>query len=124
MPAAIAAADLDGDGHVDLVVSNQKNSDVSVLLGNGNGSFRAGVNYASAGRPAGLLIHDMNGDGRLDIVVTTLAQEVSVLSGNGDGTFQLAANYSPGGVSVAIADFNLDGKPDILTADGPSAGCC
>jgi hypothetical protein len=106
-----------------LVVANSADNTVSVLLGKGNGTFAAKVDYATGQAPSSLAIADLNGDGKLDLVVTNFTDgTVSILKGNGDGTFQMhvdhAANGSPG--SVAVADFNHDQKPDlVLVNSGP-----
>jgi hypothetical protein len=137
-PGSVAIGDLNGDGHPDLVVANECQSyencnggEVTVLLGNGDGTFQSPVSYGSGGYTAGsVAIADVNGDGKLDLVVSNYCQSycsggsgmggVSVLLGNGDGTFQPAVSYSSGGAdatSVAIADLNGDGKPDIVVAN-------
>ena len=93
---------------------------LSVLLGNGDGTFRAGVNYpdcALSQLPSG----DFNGDGKLDLVGPDYSSDnVSVLLGNGDGTFQPAVNYPtfPYPASVGVGDFNGDGKLDLAVAGG------
>ena len=114
---SLAIADVNGDGHPDLVVANQckdftdHNGSVSVLLGNGNGTFQSAVSYDSGGGFANLIaVQDVNRDGYPDLVVANFCQgfdqygqcsgtgEVSVLLGNGDGTFQPAASYSSAGL--------------------------
>src|SRR5436190_1471173 len=84
-----AIADLNGDGRPDLVVAN--GDGVSVLLGNGDGSFQTAQNVSAGIRPAAVTVSDVNGDGRPDLVVTNRFMDtnaVSVLLGNGNGTFQ------------------------------------
>jgi Bacterial Ig-like domain (group 3)/FG-GAP-like repeat len=130
----IAAADLNGDGKLDLVVTNCSGPNsgcglegvVGILLGNGDGTFQPVVTYHSGGNEAtSVAVADLNGDGILDLVVTNsnVSNTVGVLLGNGDGTFLPAVTYSSGGQpgSVAVADVNRDGKPDILLA--LSSGC-
>ena len=123
-PDGIAAADLNKDGKVDLVVANnnfQAASTVSVLIGKGDGTFKPSVNYAVGAGPAGVAISDFNGDGNADIAVAnTGSATVSILYGKGNGTFKraqdlnFATNSLP--IDVAAADFNGDGAPDLAVA--------
>jgi hypothetical protein len=116
-PQAVVTADL-GNGKLDIITANAGSSAVSVLLGNGNGTFQTAVNYATGTTPVAVAVGDLNGDGKLDIVTANAGSStVSVLLGNGDGTFKSAVNYAtgPDPVSVAIGKFN--GKPDIVTAN-------
>jgi hypothetical protein len=106
-------------GRLDLVVANHTASNgVSVLLGNGEGTFQPAVTY-SLYAPTSVATGDFNGDGRLDLVFASDTGEVSVLLGNGDGTFQspvLCASGYPS-YSVAVGDFNGDGKLDLAVAN-------
>jgi hypothetical protein len=82
----VAAADLNGDHKPDLVFVNLNSSSVSVLLGNGDGTFSAHVDYPTAASPWAVSIADLNADGRLDLAVANnKAGSVSVMLGNGDG---------------------------------------
>lgn len=131
VPVAVAMGDVNGDGHLDLIVANQyqcsncNNGGVSVLLGNGDGTFQSPVMYSSGGVAAtGLAVADLNGDGHLDVIVTNQYQchncgtgQVSALLGKGDGTLKNPVSYSSGGyaaLSVAIGDVNGDKKPDLV----------
>jgi FG-GAP-like repeat len=134
---SVAVADVNGDGYPDLVVANACvsysacNSDddgsVSVLLGKGDGTFQAAVTYSSGGITArSVAVADVNGDGKPDLLVANYFWKgsgsgvVGVLLGNGDGTFQTPVTYDTGGYftfSVAVADLNGDGKPDIAVAN-------
>ena len=126
---SVAIGDVNGDGKPDLVVTNASSNTVGMLLGNGDGTFRPAVVYGSGGLiPGSVAIADVNGDGKPDILVANVCGNgdpncdgsVAVLLGNGNGTFQTAVTYSSGGVgaeSVAVADMNGDGKPDLLVAD-------
>jgi hypothetical protein len=130
--AAVAIADVNGDGKPDLVVANARSSTLGVLLGNGDGTFRQAVSYGSGGYGAdAVAAADVNGDGKPDLVVANycdvplndcynVKSSLGVLLGNGDGTFQPAVTYDSQGslsTSVAVADVNRDGKPDILVAN-------
>lgn len=133
--ARLAVADLNGDGKPDLIVEDTEccksaNGAVSVLLGNGDGSFQPFIMYKSGagGWGTSVAVADVNGDGKPDIVATDQCASanclnnglVAVLLGNGDGTLQAAQAYSAGGFltnSVAVADVNGDGKPDLVVAN-------
>ena len=139
--AFLAAGDFNNDGAPDLAVVNSGTQDsVSILLGNGNGTFQAPVLYSSGGvLPASAAVGDFNGDGVSDLVVvngcatyTNLSSltcspggSVAVLMGNGDGTFQPPVTYGSGGYQadfVTVADFNGDGIPDLAVSNLAPSG--
>lgn len=122
-PVALAVADLNGDGNLDLAVVNQSafSSNVSILLGDGTGSFAPATNFSvgfQAG-PESLAIGDLNGDGKLDIVTGNTKSFFSVLLGDGTGSFSspltIAAGNHP--FFVGIGDFNEDGRPDVVVSN-------
>lgn len=132
---SVAIADVNGDGHPDLVVANLcentdcNNGSVSVLLGNGDGTFQAPLSFSSGENAWAVAVADVNGDGKPDLVVGTCSfgsefcnvGSVGVLLGNGDGTFQTVATYRSGGsysASVVIGDLNGDGFPDLVVING------
>src|SRR5678815_2402226 len=115
-PLAIAVGDLDGDGKTDLVVANADSNTVSVLLGNGDGSFKPQVAYASGNDPQSVALGDFDNDGKPDIIVANRGSgTVSLLSGNGDGTFRpqrvFAAGFGPD--ADAPGDFAGNGRLDL-----------
>jgi hypothetical protein len=119
-PRSIAVADLDGDSVPDLVTANFFSADVSVLLGNGDGSFQAAASVARGDRARSVAAADLNGDSVPDLVTTNLGStDVSVLLGNGDGSFQAAAFFATGviPVSIAVADLDGDSIPDLVIAN-------
>jgi hypothetical protein len=126
---SVAVADVNQDGKPDLIAANYGSNSVTVLLGNGDGTFQPAVTYSSGGLAAvSVAVADVNRDGKLDIVVANYgSNSVAVLLGNGDGTFQSAVTYGSGGLesySVAVADVNRDGKPDILVANNCANSDC
>jgi hypothetical protein len=120
-------------------------SPIGVLLGNGDGGFQPVVTYLASGvqyyitaNPDSLAVGDVNGDGIPDVVVVEECGKVkysyppacletgkvNVMLGNGDGTFQKPALYAPGGFegsTVAIADVNGDGRPDLIVTSSEAS---
>src|SRR5439155_3480396 len=99
---------------------NAHSNSVSVLLGNGNGTFGAQTQLGTRSAPASVAIGDLNGDGRPDLAVANLgSNSVSVLLGRGDGSFDAQVQYATGNepLSVAIGDLNGDGRPDLAVAN-------
>src|SRR5437867_2555895 len=114
----MAVGDVNGDGRPDLAVANVNSGDVSVLLGNGDGTFQPALTFAAGYAPYSVAVGDFNGDGRPDLA-TIAGTGVSVLLGNGDGTFQPALTFAAGNspFSLAVGDFNGDGRPDLAAAN-------
>ena len=95
-------------------------NNLSILLGNGDGTFQTHVDYPAGTLPLGVLGADLNGDGKLDLVTANFtSNNVSVLLGSGDGTFQRHVDFGAGSgpAQLAIGDFNADGRLDIATAN-------
>ena len=116
---AAALGDLNGDGNLDMVTSQNGAASTSVLLGNGDGTFKARVSYGT-GITSGVALGDLNGDGVLDIVSSNYNNAaVSVMLGNGDGTFQARTSFTAptGPYSIALADMNGDGAADLVSAN-------
>lgn len=108
----VTIGDVNGDGNLDLVTA------AGVMLGNGDGTFSS-PNSTVIGGAISITLADVNGDGKLDILAA-VPKGVAVQLGNGDGTFQPARILNAGGLnplSVAVADFNGDGIPDLAVAD-------
>src|SRR5271170_7498642 len=128
-PLALTIADVNGDGKNDVVSSNNYGGDLTVLLGNGDGTLNVpNVGYATGGAPStSALVADFNGDGFQDIVVPDKEFSFVYLQGYGDGTFRSAMDfYSPvpdnkfaNGDVIASGDFNGDGYPDFVVGN-----CC
>ena len=122
-PFSVAIGDLNGDGKPDLAVANAFGYAVSVLLGNGDGSFRARVDYEAGIGPHSVAIGDLNSDGKPDLAVANALSSahatVSVLLGAGDGTFAASTAFESGHtpVAVAIGDLNGDDKLDLAVAN-------
>jgi hypothetical protein len=119
-PDALVAGHFTGDGQTDLAVADQGSDDVQVLLGHGNGTFRAGQILSVGSRPEALVAGDFTGDGHTDLAVAdAVSNDVEILPGHGDGTFRAGQILSVGEFPVALVaeDFAGDGRTDLAVAD-------
>ncbi|MDX6562686.1 MAG: hypothetical protein QOD65_2500, partial [Gaiellales bacterium] len=132
---AIATGDFNGDGRLDLVETiNDPNTGLSLLTGNGDGTFAAPVNFANTSgfdSPA-IVATDLDNDGKLDVVIAhqiacytapcSVALTISVMIGNGDGTFRPTREVEVGRgmASIAVGDFDRDGWKDLAIAGDSS----
>lgn len=128
-PYSVVTADANNDGNLDLVVSTDRSAPESarVMLGDGTGNFVTStiISVTATGDHA-LAVDDFNLDGNADIVITSnFSKTFTVIKGDGAGWF-IASNTYVGGmgpISVASADFNNDGKPDVaLVSHGDPGG--
>jgi hypothetical protein len=118
-PQSTVVADFNGDGLPDLAIPNIYDNTVSVLLGNGDGTFQSAISYSSGGSGAVGIVAGVfrTSSGIQDVVVTnTYSSTLVYLQGNGDGTFQSPVLISslPGAYVVQTADFNQDGNLDLV----------
>jgi hypothetical protein len=126
-PVSVAVADLNGDGKPDVTaianVTAIASGSVSVVLGNGDGTFQAARDYATGLGSFGA-VADFNGDGKRDLMIIGYSgtDSVGVLLGNGDGSFRSAQVYAAGSapIAAAVGDFNGDGRPDLAVTNSSS----
>lgn len=124
-PSDVYAADFDGDGYIDLALTNYLSDNVSVLENDGDGTFSPQAAIPVGTEPVSICAADVDVDGYFDLVCANSnvsGSSVSVLINTSPGTFAPAVNYpvSNSPVSVCAADFNCDGYPDLATADDAS----
>ena len=139
-PTDIKVMDLNGDGRLDVVTSNEFSNDVSVLLGQPDGSLGTEQRYRVGASPQAVQVIDVNDDKRFDLVTSNLGRydyetgnylegSVSVLFGNGDGTFRDQRRFGigfsgigfipkPESEAMTVADVNSDGHPDLIAPNG------
>jgi len=118
-PTSVATADFNQDGFTDLITTNIANNSLSLLFGNGDGTFREQTTIEAAKEPRALALNDFNGDGRVDLAVACSGSDhVAIFLGLANGTFgvghRYAVNKTP--VSIASGDLNGDRKADLVVA--------
>ena len=123
-PGTVIIDDINGDGITDIITLNTLSNSVSVLRGNGDGTFQAKIDYTAGTAPVFVRTADLNGDGKLDLVVANKdSNSISILLGNGNGTFQESVEIGTGSdpVYVTVDDINGDDIPDLVVANNTGA---
>jgi FG-GAP-like repeat/Bacterial Ig-like domain (group 3) len=121
-PRAVTIADMNKDGNADIVVTT---SDVSVLLGNGDLTFRSPASYSVSGWLNSVAVADLNGDGQPDVIIPNTAEnEICVLLNKGSGQLGPVMRYAveTAPYSIAVADLNSDHSADVMVANNGIAG--
>ena len=133
---ALAAGDFNNDGHLDLAVTDYTNEGISILIGNGTGSFAAPDNYQSDAHPIAITDADFNGDTFPDLAVTNTSTDISsgvavtsnnvgILVGSSTGDFTAGPNISvdSGGLptSITAGDFTSANTPGLVVGSSDSS---
>lgn len=119
-PYSITAADVNGDGSMDLISANYNDNTLTVLTNNGHGIFGFNATCPVGGNPRSVIAADVNGDGKVDLIcVNTSSNSISVLTNSGFGIFGSNATYQVGNqpISVAAADLNGDGRVGLFCSN-------
>jgi hypothetical protein len=124
-PQSLAAGDFNVDGFLDLATINSTSDDVSILLGNGNGTFRSAVSFGVGKIPMSVATADLDGDSLLDLVVALSGSDkIVVLKGRGDGLFDNRGDFPSGKGTTFLALDDIDGNtnPDIIAVNSGRFG--
>ena len=124
VPQSVAVGHFNADTNLDIVTANLFSSEISVFLGNGDGTFATSTEFTVGGiEPFSVAVGYFNADTNLDIVTANrISNEISVFLGDGTGSFSTSTEFTVGGtnpvpISVAIGHFNADTNLDIVTAN-------
>ena len=119
LPTSVLAIDVEKDGDPDIAVTSELSGELSVLLSDGDGAFRASASYGVGVAPSGAAREDLNGDGFLDLAVTDSGSgTITVLLNRRDGSFEETARLEVTGVGSSVAAADLDGDGDVDLATG------
>jgi hypothetical protein len=124
-PSSVVAADVNGDGKVDLICANRSSNSLTVLTNSGNGVFGFNAGLGVGVSPSAVVAADVNGDGKVDLITANYgANTLSVLTNSGNGQFAYSGTYAVGNgpTSVLATNVNGDTKVDLITANYGIAG--
>jgi hypothetical protein len=118
-PGSLVIADLDGNTVPDIATANRDDDSVTVLIGNGDGTFREPISFPVGASPVSIGAADLDGDGAIDLVTANQGDEsISILLNGSSGLFGKETRLPVSGAPIAIitGDFNIDGRPDLVAA--------